>query len=104
MAHLTGLRGPQACVRAAVGTTIALALFLVTAVEGSHSHAESDLPAVCSVCELGHQGAPTTATGTTVIVETGVSQAPALPGYRLVTGTVHLSAHRSRAPPLPVSL
>ena len=104
MAHLTGLLGPRAVMRAAVGTAVALSLLIVTAVEGSHSHAESDLPAVCSVCELGHQGAPATSTGTTVIVEPGVLQGPALPGHPPASGIVHLSAHRSRAPPQPISL
>ena len=104
MAHLTGLRGPQACIRASVATAIALSLLLVTAAEGSHSHEESHPPEICAVCELGHQGAPTPATGTTIIVEPGVLQTPALSGSRLISGIVHLSAHRSRAPPLSISL
>ncbi|MDE2652342.1 MAG: hypothetical protein F4087_13625 [Gemmatimonadetes bacterium] len=104
MAHLTGLRGPRACIRASVATAITLSLLLVTAVEGSHSHEESDPPDMCSVCELAHQGAPTPAIGTAVIVEPGVLQTPAPPGNRLISGTAHLSAHRSRAPPLPISL
>ncbi len=104
MAHLSGLRGPRACFRASVGTAIALSLLIVTSVEGSHSHEESDLPEVCSVCELGHQGAPTPAIGTAVIVEPGVLQAPAPPGNRLISGSFHLSAHRSRAPPQTISL
>lgn len=104
MAHLIGLRRSQACVRAPVGAAIALSLLMVTAVEGSHEHTEDELPAVCAVCELGHQSAPTSAMGTTVIVEPGVVHAAALPGHRPVSGTVHLSAHRSRAPPPTISL
>ena len=85
-------------------TAIALSLLIVTSVEGSHSHEESHLPEVCSVCELGHQGAPTPAIGTAVIFEPGVLQSPALPEHQPVSGIVHLSAHRSRAPPRPISL
>ncbi len=104
MAHLIGLRRSQACVRASVGGAIALSLLIVTAVEGSHDHTEDELPAVCAVCELGHQGAPTSAMGTAVIFEPVVLHVPALSGQRPVSGMVHLSAHRSRAPPPTISL
>lgn len=104
MTHLIGLRGVQTYARASVGVAIALSLLIVTTVEGSHEHTEDEPPAVCSVCELGQQGPPTPAIGTAVIVEPGVLHAPALPGRRLVPGMVHLSAHRSRAPPPPISL
>ena len=91
MAHLIGLRGSAACVRASVGAAIALSLLIVTAVEGSHSHTEDEPPAVCAVCELGHQSAPTSAMCTTVIVEPGVLHAPALPGHRPVSGMRSIS-------------
>jgi len=104
MAHLIGLRGSQAGVRALAGIAIALSLLIFTAVEGSHTHTEADLSAVCSVCQVGHQSVPTSAAHTPVIVEPGVLHAPALPGHRMISGMVHLSPHRSRAPPLPVSL
>lgn len=104
MAHLIGLRRLQACVRAPVGVAIALSLLMVTAVEGSHEHTEDELPAVCAVCDLGHQSVPTSAMGTAVIVEPGLVHAPAFPGRPSVSGTVHLSAHRSRAPPPTISL
>ena len=100
MAHLIGLRRSRVGGRASVGTAIALSFVLVNAVEGSHSHEESDLPDMCSVCELG-QGPPTPAIGTTVIVEPGLVHAPALSGHRLISGIVHFAPHRSRAPPLP---
>ena len=106
MTHLIGLRGSSARlrVRAAMGTAIALSLLVFTAVEASHTHTESDPPGECYVCELGHQGAPTPAMGTAAIVQPAVSRIPPLPGHRLVPGIIHLSAHQSRAPPLPISL
>ena len=90
--------------RALVGIAIGFSLLVATTVEGSHKHAGSDLSAVCSVCEISHQGVPTSAAGPPVIFGAGVLQAPALPGHRLIPAIVHLSPHRSRAPPLPVSL
>ena len=90
--------------RALVGIASALSLLVATIVEGSHTHEEPDMSAVCSVCEIGHQGVPTSAAGPSVIIGAGVLQAPALPGHQLIAGIVHLTPHRSRAPPLPVSL
>ena len=89
---------------ASVGIAIALSLLVATTVEGTHTHAEADMSAMCSVCEIGHQGVPTSAGGLPVVVGAGVLQAPTLPGHQLFAGIVHLSPHRSRAPPLPVSL
>ena len=104
MAHSIGLRGSQGGSRASMGFAIALSLLVFTAVEGSHTHTGGDLSAVCSVCQAGHQSVPTSAADTPVIGAPGVLHAPALPGHRLVAGIVHLSPHRSRAPPLPISL
>lgn len=104
MAHLIGLRGSQGGSRASMGFAIALSLLIFTTVEGSHAHAEDDLSAACSFCKIGHQGVPTSAASTPVIVEPGVLHAPALSVQRLVPGVVHLSPHRSRAPPVPLSL
>lgn len=104
MAHLIGLRRSKGGMRALVGIAIALSLLVFTAVEGSHTHTGTDLSAVCSVCKVGHPGVPTSGAAAPVIVEPGVLRAPALPGHRLIAGIVHLSPHRSRAPPLPVSL
>ena len=104
MAHLIGLRRSQGGVRAPVGIAIGLSLLFVTTVEGSHTHAESELSAVCSVCKIGYEGVPTRAAGAPVIVEADVVRTPALPGPQPIAGTLHLSAHRSRAPPLSVSL
>lgn len=104
MAHLIGLRRSQGGVRALVGIAVGLSLLFFTAVEGFHTHAESDLSAVCSVCQIGHEGVPTPAVDAPVIVEEVVLRTPTLPGNRLIFGVVHLSPHRSRAPPLSISL
>lgn len=104
MAHLIGPGRSQGGMHASVGIAIALSLLVATTVEGTHTHAEADMSAMCSVCEIGHQGVPTSAGGPPVIGGAGVLQAPTLPGHQLFAGIVHLSAHRSRAPPLPVSL
>ena len=90
--------------RSLVGIVVGLSLLFFTAVEGFHTHAESDLSAVCSVCQIGHEGVPTFAVDAPVIVEKDVVRTPTLPGNRLISGIVHLSPHRSRAPPLSSSL
>lgn len=104
MAHLIGRRGSQGATRAFVGIAIGLSLLVATAIEGTHTHTESDMSAVCSVCKVGHEGVPPAAADPPVIFGAGALQAPPLPGHRLIAGIVHLSAHRSRAPPLPISL
>ncbi len=90
--------------RSLVGIVVGLSLLFFTAVEGFHTHAESDLSAVCSVCQIGHEGVPTPAVDAPVIVEKDVVRTPTLPGNRLISGIVHHSPHRSRAPPLSSSL
>jgi hypothetical protein len=104
MTHLIGLRGSQGGVRAPLGIAIALSLLVAIGVEGSHTHSGAELSAVCSVCKIGDQSIPTSAADTPVIIGSGVLHAPALSGHRLIAGIVHLSPHRSRAPPLPTSL
>ena len=104
MTHLIGPGGSPGGMRAPVGIAIALSLLVATTIESGHTHTRADPSVVCSVCKIGHQDAPMSAAASPVIVEPGVLRAPALPGHRLIAGIVHLSLHRSRAPPLPVSL
>lgn len=104
MAHLIGLQGSRVGLCAPVGIAIVLSLLFFTTVEGSHTHTESDPSAACSVCQIGHEGVPTPAADAPVIVETDVVRTPALPGSRLISGVLHLSHHRSRAPPPSISL
>ena len=90
--------------RALVGIAIGFALLAATAIEGAHEHTESEMAAVCFVCSIGHQEMSTPAADTPVIDGPEILQAPPLPGNRLIPGIVHLSPHRSRAPPLLISL
>ena len=86
------------------GALVAVSLLFVTAAEGSHTHGgAADSPAACSVCELSHKAGPVISSATSGVTGLAIKRAPALPGPRLDPGVVHLSSHRSRAPPLPIS-
>ena len=103
MVHLVGPRGSQGGIGASIGIAVVVSLLVATTVEAGHSHTESDLSTVCSVCKLGHQGAPTPPVYAPIIVEPVALRLPALPESGLIPGVVHLSPHRSRAPPPPIS-
>ena len=91
--------------RLLTGVPVALSLLFVTAVEGSHTHGGAgDTPAACSICHLSHQAGPVISSATPNLAGRVIVRAPALPGLRLSPGIVHRSSHRSRAPPLPISL
>ena len=90
--------------RALLGAAVGLSLIFGIAIEATHTHAATELSAVCSVCKLPHQDAAASVPGESLIVAPSPVSAPALPEYRLIPGIVHLSPHRSRAPPLPISL
>lgn len=105
MAHLIGLRrGSQGGVRALVGVAIGLSLIFGTTIEAAHTHAATEMSAVCAVCKLPHQDATASVPGESLVIASSLVSSPALPGQQLVPGIVHLSPHRSRAPPLPISL
>ena len=92
-------------VRLLTGALVALSLLFVTAAEGSHTHdGAADPPAACSICELTHKAAPVASSATPSVGAPDLVWAPALPGHRLNARPVHPSPHRSRAPPLPISL
>ena len=87
------------------GALVALSLVVVGLAEGSHEHdGASDPPAACAICELSHKAGPVPSSATPRPEGPTLVQAPALRGHRLNVGAVHLSPHRSRAPPLPISL
>ena len=95
-------RGPA---RLLSGVLVALSLLVVGIAEGSHEHdGAADSPAACSICELSHKAEPVLSPATPRLEGPAHVQAPALRGQRLNAGALHLSPHRSRAPPLPVSL
>lgn len=104
MAHLIGRWGSQEGMRAWVGIAVGLALLAASTIEGAHEHTESETAAECFVCSLAHQGVPTPAVDAPVVDGPGIVHAPPLPAHRLIPRIVHLSPHRSRAPPLPISL
>ncbi|WP_419860306.1 hypothetical protein [Candidatus Palauibacter sp.] len=95
-------RGPA---RLLSGVLVALSLVVFGIAEGSHEHDDAtDSPAACSICELSHKAGPVLSSATPRLEGPTLVQAPALRGERLNVGAVHLSPHRSRAPPLPISL
>lgn len=95
-------RGPA---RLLSGVLVALSLVVVGLAEGSHEHdGASDPPAACAICELSHKSGPALSSATPRLEGPTTVQAPALRGHRLNAAAVHFSSHRSRAPPLPVSL
>ena len=92
-------------VHALIGIAVVLSLFVASAAEAWHSHEdEAESAAECSVCQLAQT--PGHATGPYAPRLTGPNllQAPAIIGHGAAPATVHYSPHRSRAPPLYVSL
>ncbi|WP_419856523.1 DUF2946 family protein [Candidatus Palauibacter irciniicola] len=93
--------------RLLAGALVALSLVVVGLSEGSHTHEDDEgghAPAACLICELPHNMGPAPSTATPSIGEFGLVQGPALRGRQLNVRAAHLSPHRSRAPPLPISL
>ncbi len=83
---------------------VALSLLFVTAAEGSHTHdGAADSPVPCLICELTHKAGPAVSPATPSVTGLDLVWAPALPGRRVNPGTVRVSPHRSRAPPLHIS-
>ena len=91
--------------RLLTGVLVALSLLFVTVAEGSHTHSgAADSPAACSVCELTHKAGPVVPSATPSVGGLDLVWAPVHSGHRLNARPVHLSPHRSRAPPLSISL
>ena len=105
MAHQRDSGRSRGLMRLVTGILVAVSLLLVIAAEGSHTHGgAADSPAACSICELTHKSGPVVSTAAPSVTGPDVAWAPALTGHRLNARAVHLSPHRSRAPPLPISL
>lgn len=105
MANQTDSGRSRGRMRLSTGILVALSLLVVTAAEGSHTHGGgADSPAACSVCELTHKAGSLVASATPSVTGLDLVSAPALAGRRLPARLVDLSPHRSRAPPLPISL
>ena len=91
--------------RSLAGVPVALSLLFVGLAEGSHTHdGAADSPAACAICELPHKVGPVVSPATPSLSGPSFTQAPTLRGHGLNAPVVHLSPHRSRAPPLPISL
>ncbi len=96
-------------VHALAAITVALSFLVVSVAETSHSHAGSDSHATesaadCAVCQFGKKPGHTTGPHTPDLTGSDVHQAPAIAGHRPVPAVLHFSPHRSRAPPLAVSM
>lgn len=89
---------------ALTGIAVALSFLVVSIAEASHSHAGAESAAACSVCQLGDRAGHTTGSYTPGIAGPSLRQAPVVAGHRAASAALHFSPHRSRAPPLPVSL
>lgn len=105
MANQAGAGQSRGPARLLSGVLVALSLVVVGLAEGSHEHdAATDSPAGCAICELSHKAGPVPSSTTPRLDRPALAQAPALRGQRLNAAAVRFSPHRSRAPPLPVSL
>ena len=92
-------------VRASTGAAVALSLLVVSVAEASHSHpGAAESAAACSVCQLGHEPGQTAESSSPGVTGPHLLKAPAPDGYRPAPAAVHFSPHRSRAPPLSLSL
>ncbi|MDE0393973.1 MAG: hypothetical protein OYK82_04255 [Gammaproteobacteria bacterium] len=105
MAHRVDPGRTRGRVRALTGIAAALSFLLLSVVEASHSHTgAAESAAACSVCQLGKRPGHTTASYTPGPTGPNLLQAPAIAGHRAAPADLHLSPHRSRAPPVGPSL
>jgi len=105
MAHWVDSARIRGRVRALTGIAVSLSLLVVSVVQISHSHeGEAELAAECSVCQLAKTPGHTPGSHTRGITGPSLLQAPVIAGRRLVPSALQCSPHRSRAPPLSVSL
>lgn len=92
-------------VRTLTGIAVVLSLLVVSVAEASHSHEdEAGSAAECSVCQLSTTPGHTTGSPTPGLTGPNLLRAPAITGHRPAPAAIHFSPHRSRAPPLSVSL
>ena len=105
MAHRVDPLRIRARAHALIGIAVFLSLLVATVVEAYHSHeGEAESAAECSACQLGKT--PSHATGSSAPGLTAPSQfwVPSIVGHRSAPKAIHFAPHRSRAPPLSVSL
>ena len=105
MAHRADPSRIRERVRALTGIAVVLSLLVVSVAEASHSHEEEcGSVAECSVCHLSKTPGHTTGSPTPGLAGPNLLQAPAITGHQPAPAAIHFSPHRSRAPPLSVSL
>lgn len=91
--------------RPLTGIAAALALLVVSVAEASHSHEdEAESAAECSLCQAGKTPSHTTGSYAPGLTFPNLFRVPAIAGHGPAPAALHFSAHRSRAPPLAVSL
>ena len=92
-------------VRSLTGVAAALSLLVVSVAEAAHSHEdEAESAAECSVCHVGKTPGHTTGSYTPGLTFPNLFRVPAIAGHGPTPAALHFSPHRSRAPPLSVSL
>lgn len=92
-------------VRVLTAIAVSLSLLVVSVVEASHSHeGEAESAAECSVCHVGNTPGHKTGSHTPGLAVPSLFRTPAIAGHGPTPTALHQSSHRSRAPPLSVSL
>jgi len=105
MAHWVDPASIRGRVHALTVIAVALLLLVASVAEASHSHEdETESAADCSVCQLANTPGHTTASDTPSLMGPNLLQGPTDTGHRPALAALHFSPHRSRAPPLSVSL
>ncbi len=105
MAHRVDPARIRGRVQALTRIAVVLALLVVSVEEAGHSHeGEAGPVAECSACLLGKTPGHTARSHTPALAGPSPLPAPATAEPRLAPATLLFSPHRSRAPPLSVSL
>ena len=105
MAHLADPARIRGRVHPLTGIAVVLSLFVASVAEAFHSHDdEAESAAECSVCQLAQTPGHETRSHAPALTAPGLFQAPAVAGPGPAPTALHFSPHRSRAPPLSVSL
>lgn len=105
MAHRVDPTRIRRRVRALTGIAASLSLLVGSVLEASHSHEdEAGSAAECSVCHVGNTPCHSTGSHPAGLTVPSVFRAPAITEYGPAPTALHQSSHRSRAPPVSVSL
>ena len=92
-------------VRALTAIAVSLSLLVVSTVAASHSHeGEAESAAECSVCHVGNTPGHKTGSHPPGLTVPNLFRTPAITEHGPAPTALHFASHRSRAPPLSVSL